>query len=397
MSKIKEIRPVLLSAPYADPDTNLEVQLHLPNQYRTCGLVEITLENGIRGLGEGYLAVFAPRVFEQIILMMRPHLLGGDVRDFNQIYRDMLLVTGYWSMQGAAMHAVSAIEIALQDCRARLMEVPVYKMLGGSDGVRLTLYGSGGDSTGPLPMAKELDYLQSLGIQYFKIRARKHQVDKAVWCMREGKKRGISIAIDMTQNLQNPGQSVSDVVHFVHSVCDKSSLEIFFVEEVLGPANVKDYPLLRQKLNTKIAGGEIVTTAAELCERIEHGMYDIAQPDATVMGGIGPVVQVFDAARRKATDVVVHCWGGPVGMMANYHAAVAGGGTLTEWPMPAYPLRTAMVEQLWQVEDGKLTLPDVPGLGVALSPEIEREYAFREDAVYQCLVDGSKIAEADWR
>src|SRR5262245_30785084 len=56
MPAITNIRPVLLSAPYAWPD-NLEVQRHLPTGYRTIGLVEVTLDDGTTGLGEGYLAV----------------------------------------------------------------------------------------------------------------------------------------------------------------------------------------------------------------------------------------------------------------------------------------------------------------------------------------------------
>ena len=66
-SRIVRVRPVLLSAPYADAG-NLEVQLHLPGGHRTCGLVEVTLEDGTTGLGEGYLAVFAPQVFKDRLL-----------------------------------------------------------------------------------------------------------------------------------------------------------------------------------------------------------------------------------------------------------------------------------------------------------------------------------------
>ncbi|WKN44212.1 mandelate racemase/muconate lactonizing enzyme family protein [Tunicatimonas pelagia] len=385
MSKIVDVRPVLLSAPYADPETNLEVQLHLPSQYRTCGLVEITLEDGTKGLGEGYLAVFAPRVFEQIIRLIRPYLIGKEVMEVNKIYHNLRIVIGYWSMQGAAKHALSAVEIAMQDCRAQLLQLPVYQVLGGKLNDTLTLYGSGGDSISPEAMAEELDYLQAHGIKFFKIRARNNELDKAIWCVDEGAERGIQIAVDMTQNLMYPGQSVSEVVRFVEKIQDFTGRTLFFVEEVLGPANTQEYPLLRQKLNTPVAGGEIVTTAAELNDRITQGCYDIAQPDATVIGGISAVMEVFATARQKATEVIVHCWGGPVGMMANYHAALAGGGSFAEWPMPAFPLREAMVQQPWKIESGNIHFPDTPGLGVILTEEIEQKYAFREDAVYQCL------------
>ena len=84
-------------------------------------------------------------------------------------------------------------------------------------------------------------------------------------------------------------------------------------------------------------------------------------------------------------------------MMANYHAAIAGGGSVAEWPIKPYVLRDALLVKPWQVGRGQLVLTDTPGLGVRLTPDIEREYAFREDAVYRCLVDPSQIPQADWR
>ena len=140
-----------------------------------------------------------------------------------------------------------------------------------------------------------------------------------------------------------------------------------------------------------------MTTPQELAQRIASGWYDIAQPDATVIGGIGAVMDIFKAGRKKDTEVVVHCWGGPVSMMANYHAALASGGTLAEWPMPHYPLRDAMVESPWNVRNGQLVLSDKPGLGVRLTKEIERAYCFRPEAIYRCLVDkGTDIPDEVW-
>jgi L-alanine-DL-glutamate epimerase-like enolase superfamily enzyme len=150
-------------------------------------------------------------------------------------------------------------------------------------------------------------------------------------------------------------------------------------------------------VGTRIAGGEIVTTAAELGARLEAGCYDIAQPDATVIGGIRAVLDVFATAGRCGAEVYVHCWGGPVGMMANYHAALAGGGATVEWPLPRFPLRDALVEQPWELRAGRISIPDTPGLGVRLTAELEREYAFREEAVYHCRVDPAlTVPEADW-
>lgn len=393
MPRIIQVRPVLLSAPYANAETNLEVLNHLPGGWRTCGLVEITLDDGTTGLGEGYLAVFAPRVFEALIHLLAPALIGRSVDDHARIVHDLLLTTGYWSLQGAAQHAVSAVEIALWDCRAKLAGVPVYRLLGcAAAPPRLKLYASGGDSRHPEAMAAEFDVIQRLGIDTFKIRARQDDVHKARWCLRRGQAANIAIAIDMTQNLAIPSQTIDDVLKFLNAVGFTEN--IAFVEEAFGPDAVEDYPRLRSQTAAAIAGGEIVTTCRELEARVRAGYYDIAQPDATVIGGIQPVLDLFKTAQAQ---IYVHCWGGPVGMLANYHAAAAGGGLAAEWPLPAFAIRDALVQDAWTIRDGYLYLSDTPGLGVHLPPGAEQAYAFREDAVYACLVrDSKKLPDSVW-
>ncbi|HEV3177141.1 MAG TPA: hypothetical protein VGZ72_14205, partial [Stellaceae bacterium] len=119
MPKIRSVRSVLLSSPYADPD-DPEIKECFPNgAKRTIGMVEVTLENGVTGLGEGYLAVFAPRVFTAIVDLCRPQLLGLDGFDIPGAVRRLRSLCDYWSLQGAARHVISAVEIALQDAKAK--------------------------------------------------------------------------------------------------------------------------------------------------------------------------------------------------------------------------------------------------------------------------------------
>ena len=393
---IAEIRPILLSAPYATPD-DLEVKLHLKSGYRTTGLVEVTLEDGTTGLGEGYLAVFAPKVFASIVELVAPYIVGKNALDIRARCRDIRGVSDYWSLQGAARHVLSALEIALFDASAKHLGVPVYTLLGGKAVDELRLYGSGGDSTMPEAMDKELELLAEKGIDIIKIRARKHQMHKTVWTLEQAAKRGIRVAVDMTQNLADPAQSVGDVLEFLAAVRALTSQPIYFLEEALGPNGLEHYPLLRTSSGCRVAGGEIVTTAAELGSRVEAGCYDLAQPDATVIGGLLETLSVFDTCARHGAEAVVHCWGGGVSMMANYHAAFAGGGQLAEWPMKPYPLREALITQPLSIESGNLCAPTAPGLGVHLDKEVEQRYPFQENAVYACLVEAPALDERVWQ
>lgn len=394
--RIAAIRPVLLSAPYADGE-NLEVRLALPTGWRTTGLVEVTLDDGTTGLGEGYLAVFAPQVFVSTVDLITPYLIGRPAGELEERYRDMVLVTGYWSLQGAARHVVSAVEAALVDALGKRAGVPAYELLGGRRTDAIRLYASGGDSTSPSAMAAEIAAVAALGIGTFKIRARGHEPDKAVWTLEHAAAHGIGVAVDMAQNLADPGQSVAQALAFLDVVGAGTRWPVRFLEEPLGPVRTAEYPALRRAAGCPVAGGETVTTAQELLERMALGYYDLVQPDATVVGGPRQTLAVFSGAAEHGVDVVVHCWGSAVCQAANYHAAFAGGGRLAEWPMPRYPLRSELLVEPFRLEDGCLLAPQAPGLGVLLTPEAERRYAFRDDAVYRCATPLPPAVPGRWR
>ncbi|MGB3316689.1 MAG: enolase C-terminal domain-like protein, partial [Albidovulum sp.] len=139
------------------------------------------------------------------------------------------------------------------------------------------------------------------------------------------------------------------------------------------------------------------TTPKEMIERLNADVYDFVQPDASVMGGISAVMDVFDAAKKKGTDVVVHAWGGAAAIMASYHAAFAAGGTLVEFPMLDFPLGREMMGDQAQIVDGHLLRPTAPGLGLVLTPEMEARYPFDESAVYSCaLLDYGPPPDSYW-
>ena len=398
MARIANVRTVLLSSPYASAD-DPEIKTAYPSgPKRTVGMVEITLEDGTVGLGEGYLAVFAPLVFKAIVDLCTPYMIGADGLDIERRVRDLRSICDYWSMEGAARHVVSAFEIALQDARARRLEVPVYDMLGGAHHDRLTIYGSGGSCDTREAFRRELDLLSDKGIGLYKIRASRHDVMRTAWVMEEAGRRGIGVAVDMCQNLADPPQSVDDVVEFIDRVHAETGRQLVFVEEALGPEDTAGFKALRERIGVHVYGGEIITTPRQMIERINDGLYDAVQPDASVIGGISAVLDIFAAARPAHVGVVVHAWGGAAAVMASYHAAFAAGGMLVEYPMPDFPLAAEMLGDQAVIEEGHLLRPTAPGLGITLTPEIEARYPFDESAVYSCMPTGWEPAtDETWR
>lgn len=398
MPRIANIRCLLLSSAYADA-VDPEIKECFPNgPKRTIGMVEVTLDNGVTGLGEGYLAVFAPLVFKSIVELCTPQVLGKDGFDIDRRVKDLRSLCDYWSLQGAARHVISAFEIALQDARGKSLGQPVYNLLGGARAGSIQIYGSGGCCDAKEQFRRELDLLQSKGITLYKIRSVKRDIYRTAWILEEAARRGITIGIDMCQNLADPPQAVDDVVEFVDAVRRVSKQPILFLEEAIGPDAPEGFKQLRKRIDIPVYGGEIITTPKEMITRMRDGVYDGVQPDASVMGGISAVMEIFAASRETGTRVVVHAWGGAAAIMASYHAAFAADGDLVEYPMLDFPLGAEMIGDQGQIMNGRLIRPTAPGIGVTLTPEMEARYPFDPVAVYSCaLIDFGPPPDEYWR
>lgn len=387
MPKISAVRTILLSSPYADPD-DPEIKECFPNgAKRTIGMVELTFDNGIKGIGEGYLAVFAPLVFKSIVDLCTPYVIGLDGYDAAKLVRRLRSVCDYWSLQGAARHVISAFEIALQDAKGKSLGVPVYDLLGGAKAERIPIYGSGGCCDAKEQFLRELDQLDSKGIKLYKIRSVKRDLHRTAWALNEAAKRGIKVGVDMCQNLADPPQPVEDVIDFVNGVYALTKEKMIFLEEAIGPDSPEGFRELRSKIDVPVYGGEIITTPKDMISRMEMGCYAAVQPDASVIGGISAVMEIFSVAPKLKTDVIVHAWSGAAAIMASYHAAFAAGGKLVEFPMLYFPVNEDMIGDQVKIVDGELIKPTAPGLGLNLTREIEALYPFDEMAVYSCVLN----------
>ena len=398
MPLISQIRTLLLSSPYAHAD-HPEILECFPNgPKRTVGMVEITLDNGVKGVGEGYLAVFAPEVFRAIVDLCRPYLVGTDAYDRKERIRDLCRICDYWSLQGAARHVISAFEIALVDAQSKSMGKPAWQLFTDSPDTSIRAYGSGGICDTKEHFTEEMDMLSKLGIDIFKIRSVKTDIHRTAWVLKEANNRGMKVGVDMCQNLANPPQAVNDVVQFIEQTQNLSGQEMAFVEEAIGPHDTEGFKKLRKKTRVPVCGGEIITTPWDMISRMRDHVYEFVQPDASVIGGFSALEEIFAASEETKTAAVVHAWGGPVAMMANYHAAFGLGGKLVEYPMLAFHLGDVLLADSLRIEKGHIICPTTPGIGIEITPEVEAAFPFDPEAVYSCkLLNRGAPSDESWK
>ncbi len=95
-------------------------------------------------------------------------------------------------------------------------------------------------------------------------------------------------------------------------------------------------------------------------------------------GGILECRKIAALAQSHGVELAFHSWSSSVVLAGNYHLAFATPNcTALEYPTWGYPLRDALFVEPLRIEGGELLPPKAPGLGVALTEEIRKTYAFR--------------------
>lgn len=136
-----------------------------------------------------------------------------------------------------------------------------------------------------------------------------------------------------------------------------------------------EWACLAEASGTALAGGENLR-GADLLAAAEGGVLRVIQPDITKWGGITGNAPVAAAAVRRGKSFCPHVFGGGVALLASLHllAAAGGDGTL-EFDCHPNAARELVVGALLPVRDGRVPVPDGPGLGA--TPDLEALSRYR--------------------
>ncbi|NJN83516.1 MAG: mandelate racemase/muconate lactonizing enzyme family protein, partial [Caldilineaceae bacterium] len=153
-------------------------------------------------------------------------------------------------------------------------------------------------------------------------------------------------------------------------------------EEPIPQSDVDGYARLNAAVDLPITGGEQFTTLERFRPYLEKRAYDIVQPDAGICG-ISECMRIAEVAHRYGIDYCPHSWHNGLMAMANGHMVAAlPKPRVLELCMIQGPLQWDILAERPTIDDGRLLLPDAPGLGVELGadlldrfPHVEGHYA----------------------
>ena len=171
----------------------------------------------------------------------------------------------------------------------------------------------------------------------------------------------MSLAIDAVQSFNVRPWSIKQVVRMLEML---EPYNLAWAEEMLPPFDPAPYAELRRLVRTPISGGEGITTSAQFDQWLRAGAFDLAQPDATIIGGISEARRACESAAARGVPVALHVWGCAPAVAANYHLAFTTPNcVMLECPIMDNPLQTELFVEPLVVEEGMSCLRNPRVLG----------------------------------
>ncbi|CAI7993175.1 L-rhamnonate dehydratase [Geodia barretti] len=197
---------------------------------------------------------------------------------------------------GIATVAQSGIDLALWDLKGKLLEQPVYRLLGGPCRDKIDIYVTSDD----------LDWSMELGFHAFKVSNPVHYEEGIdglnILDEHIGKARDM-VGYDV-ELMYNPVMSFN--VEFAIRVAERlRKYGLRWLEEPLIPTDLEGHIELKKAINwVPLATGEDHHGRHAFRQLIEHRAIDIAQPDLKWCGGLTEAVKIYTIAEAAGIATI---------------------------------------------------------------------------------------------
>lgn len=343
-------------------------------------IVKVTAEDGTFGYGEigpihgGGIPIFKAMVDHKL----KNIIIGEDAFDREKLYEKMLgKGTSSYALgqKGAIVTAVAGVDIALWDLVGKILETPVYQLLGGCVHEKIPAYASGffGKDGRPLTPQECADEAKSYADQGFKGVKMKvgfgHKQDlQNLEAVRNALGPDLGIMVDANQSY-----SYHDVLKIAD---DLAAFDLTFIEEPLPINDLDAMAALVSAVKVPIAAGENYYTRFEFRDVIVKRAVNIIQPDIIHAGGITETKKIVSMASAWNMPVAPHIHA-TVGVAASIHLLTSTPNTLAAEYITSggsYKLRQALYGQAFMAKDGWVKATQEPGLGININEKILEKY-----------------------
>lgn len=342
-------------------------------------VVRVHTDEGFVGVGESDTS---PEVLRAVVeapyshsscVGLREVLLGEDPLHISQRWQEMYAGSTYLGRRGAAIHAISAIDIALWDIAGQAQGVPVCELLGPRAHADLPAYGTLIPSSDPKASAATALSLMEQGLVGAKIGGaafgKNLTNDLAhLEAMRSAVGPNFQLMVDLVGRWETPDRAEEALDLY-------KDIGLEWAEEPVPADDFAGYAKLSRRSGTKIAGGEALETRFDFAAFMELARPDIVQPDITRCGGITEMLRIADLAVERQIRLVPHGFSTGILNAATAHFLVSRPEAhLAEMSTSDSPLFTSLVQDSVRTDKGRISPSEKAGLGVALDENLMDNY-----------------------
>jgi len=342
-------------------------------------LVEIRTDEGVVGYGE--IASGPQKLVCEMLAKISSVIIGMDPRGHAEIWQRLLSTTGPrpgglgdWDglpaplprhLRPQIMAAIAGIDIALWDIKGKSANLPVFRLLGGTQ-TKVFTYAVGGMYNPDDPMPKlgcvdELAGFVANGYRAVKLKSGALSLkDEAtrVRAVREAIGPDVLLMLDV-----NAAFDVEGAIQFAEAV---APYDIFWLEEplqwYLQPA---DFVRLAAYCPIPLAHGERELTRHTARDFIDSGALRYFQFDSVRFGGFTEGLRIAEYAEQKGVRIQPHSW--PhlhAHIVSTFFDASFGAECVGDPRM--HPIHHRIFSGGAQYKDGHLHLSEAPGFGMEI-------------------------------
>lgn len=320
--------------------------------------IKIETNHGVVGWGD--LKGVDPRVSKPLAEALFQYLDGENPTRIEHLWQK--IYRGHRDIRGGPflIHTLAAIDMALWDITGKLWGVPVYRMLGGPTRDKIRYYHS-----------KQAKKIPPHGI--YDHSAVPTDIERMVAPVRAAREAvGPSGAVMFDAHCAVPPATL------IQAAKAMEPYNLLFIEEPAVPGNIAVFERLKQHISIPLATGERDRTIYEMLPYLEKRCIDILQPDCCHTGGITSMKKIAVLAETYFVPLAPHCTANYLGIAASMHVVATIPFFLIHEFYPdngGFQSGKILRMNFKLDDDGYVSLPEGPGLGVEVDEALLLEEA----------------------
>jgi galactonate dehydratase len=377
--------------------TDVETYI-VANPWKPWVFVRLETDAGVHGIAEA-TAHGKPRTVAAAVEEMREYFIGADPFDTERLWLEMYR-DEWFSKNVINTTVISAIDIACHDIQGKLLDKPVYELIGGpvhGDAIRGYANGWYTETHGePEAFARAAERVVDDGYDAMKFdpfgdawermdrEAFNHAVE-VVGAVRE------AVGPDVDLLIEGHGRfTAGQAVEVAEALAE---FDPTWFEEPCPPDSVNSLGKVSRKSPVPIATGERLMGKFAFRDLLAETDVDVIQPDLVNTGGITEGKKIAAMADAEHVSYAPHNPQGPVATAVCAHLCTTTPNFMIQEVFEDYDVdwKGDLLEEAITIEDGMVHVPQGPGLGVELDMDVVAEHEYTEEQVHTI-----NLFESEW-